>query len=514
MPETPDKTLPPLVVLVGAGPGDPDLVTRAGIEALAAADVVLYDRLSPTKLLQQCRPDCERIYVGKRPDAPSISQDEIIETLLAKARSGRIVVRLKGGDPLIFGRGGEEAEALRTAGICVRIVPGITAAVAAGAAVGVPLTDRRVGPSLAIATGHEDPTKDDAQLDYAALARLDTVVFYMGVGRLEKIVAALIQAGRDPETPAAMVQDVSLPNQQVVTASLRQLPDHARAANVRPPALLIVGKTVGIRERIEWASQLPLAGQTVLVTRSRSQASSLAGQLRFWGARTIEAATIAIEPVQDTGPLDAAIRRVAEFDWLVLTSPNGVEALARRLEAMQLDARALAGTRLAAIGPGTADAMRRIGLRADRIAQPHTTEALAADLDGEARGGKSFLLLRSDIAPPDLARTLTAAGGRVEDVPAYRTVRPGALPEAATEALAERQIDWITFTSSSTVENFLALAGDVDLSAIRLASIGPVTSATLRAADLEPAVQASPHTIGGLLTAIVAQAWKTAPTRR
>jgi uroporphyrinogen III methyltransferase/synthase len=509
-----EKILPPLVVLVGAGPGDPDLITRAGAEVLAMADAVLYDRLSPPELLGLCRPDCERIDVGKRADGPSVGQDAIIDLLIDRARPGRVVVRLKGGDPLIFGRGGEEADALRAEGICVRIVPGITAAVAAGAAAGIPLTDRRVGPSLAIATGHEDPTKADAQLDYAALARLDTVVFYMGVGRLDKITAALLAAGRDPETPAAMVQEVCLPDQQVVTAPLGEMPDRARAAGVEPPAVLIVGRTVGLRERVEWAWRLPLAGQTVLVTRSRSQTSRLAGQLRLWGAGTIEAPTIAIEPIQDPGPLDAAIGRASQFDWAVLTSPNGVEALASRLQAMQLDARALAGTQLAAIGPGTAEALAGIGLRADRIAQPHTTEALAAALDGEARGGRRFLLLRSNIAPPDLAETLTGAGGLVEDVPAYRTVRPDALPEAAVDALAGGKVDWITFTSSSTVENFLALADGIDLTATRLASIGPVTTATLRAAGLEPAVEAAPHTIDALVAAIVAEADKTDPKRR
>ncbi|MFP4355257.1 MAG: uroporphyrinogen-III C-methyltransferase [Phycisphaerae bacterium] len=494
---------PAMVALVGAGPGDPGLITQAGIDLLARADAVLYDRLSPDALLDHCRPGCERIYVGKRPDGPSISQEEIIELLIAHGRPGRLVVRLKGGDPLVFGRGGEEADALAGAGIAVRIVPGITAALAAGACAGIPLTDRRVGPSLAIVTGHEDPAKSEPQLDYGALARLDTVVFYMGVGRLEQIVAALIEAGRDGKTPAAMVEQASTPEQRVVTARLSEMPAAARAATIRPPALLIVGQSVSLRAGVEWSSRLPLSGRTVLVTRSRTQASRLSAGLGLWGARVIEAATISIQALSDQAELDACLQRLSEFDWLVLTSPNGAEALAGRLDALELDARALGGLQIAAIGSATGAGLKKMGLRADLVPEQYTTEALSEALTGRIERGQRVLMLRSDIAPDSLAEVLRSAGAEVADVAAYRTCRPAALPAEALEALGDGRVDWITFTSSSTVENFLSLASQAELSGIKFASIGPVTSATLRAAGLEPTVEASPHTIDALLAGIL-----------
>ena len=492
-----------LVVLVGAGPGDPLLISRAGEEWIRRADSLLYDRLAPPQLLNLAPPGCRLIDVGKSPGDHRRTQEQIHELLIEEARAGRLVVRLKGGDPLIFGRGGEEASALRAADIPFRIVPGITAAIAAGAFAGIPLTDRRVGPALALVTGHEDPDKGASQVDYAALARIDTVVFYMGVGRLEQIAAALMSAGRDAATPAAVVERASQPDQRVVTAPLGEIAQAVAAAGVTPPALLIVGGVVALREQAEWLSRLPLAGRTVLVTRSRTQASRLAADLRIWGAEVIEAPTVAIEPVEQTVAVDTALRDLAHLDWLVLTSPNGVAALRQRLGDLKLDSRALGSVRVAAVGPGTAEALEGMGITPDLMPSTFTTAALGEALAAAGVAGRRVLLLRSDLATQELPARLTAAGAQVRDLAVYRTVRPEGLPDEALDRLARRQVDWITFTSSSTVDNFLTLADGVDLSGVRLASIGPVTSATLRAHGLEPTAEAAPHDIPGLVRAIL-----------
>jgi len=492
------------VVLVGAGPGPAGLLTAEGAKWLSRAKCVLYDRLVGRDVVQLAPASAERIPVGKRPGGQSVPQERINELLIEKARAGGVVVRLKGGDPFIFGRGGEEAEALAAAGVPYRIVPGVTAAVAAAAHAGIPLTHRRIASTVAFVTGHEDPDKADSSLDFRALARIDTLAFYMGVGALRATADRLMAAGRAGDTPTALVENATSPRQRVVTATLATAADVAEREDVRPPAIVLVGQVAALHGRLAWVGRLPLSGRTVLVTRARAQASRLAERLGELGAQVIEAPTIEIQPPASFDTLDSELRRVGERDWIVLTSPNGAVAVFDRLAALGFDARALGRVRVAAVGPATAEALAQRSIRADLVPETHTTEALTDALLAAARPGARVLLARSDLAPADMAERLTGAGMEVEDVTAYRTVRPHRLPDEALQALRAGEADWITFTSSSTVENFFALAPNTDLSAVKAAAIGPVTADTLRARGVEPAVTVDPHTIDALVEGIAA----------
>lgn len=495
---------PGLVVLAGAGPGAPDLVAPATTDWLSRADVVVYDRLVNRDLLRAARADAELVYVGKSPRAHALTQQQINDLLVKYCRGGKIVVRLKGGDPLVFGRGGEEAQALRDADLPYRIVPGITAAVAAGAAAGIPLTDRRCASTVTFVTGHEDHAKEASSINWGALAGLDTLVFYMGVGNLPEIARRLIEAGRDAGTPAAVVERATRPNQRTVFATLGTLAEAAGKAGIAAPAVVIVGEVAAIGKRLAWTERLPLFGKTVIVTRTRTQASKLSRPLAELGARVIEAPTIAIEPPEDFAAADEALRRLEAFDWVAFTSPNGVEAFVRRCAELHVDARSLGNARIAAVGPGTADALRGHFLAPDLMPGDYTTEGLGEALAEAGVGGRSVLLPRADIATAVLPEMLRQAGAEVTEAAVYRTVRPAALPDDAAEVLQAARAHWITFTSSSTVTNFLALAGDADLSNVKLAAIGPVTAQTLRSAGLEPALTADPCTIDALVAAIVA----------
>lgn len=493
-----------LVVLVGAGPGSQSLITLAGFRWLSKADTVVYDRLVGAGLLDLCHRHAKLIYVGKGRGQESAEQEKINQLLVDHCRAGELVVRLKGGDPLVFGRGGEEARALRRAGCEFRIVPGISAAIAAGACAGIPLTDRKLASTAALVTGHEDPAKEVSAINFEALAGIDTVVFYMGVGKLDEIAARLVAAGRAAATPAAVVERAATPRQRTVTATLATIGDKARQAGIKPPALLIVGEVVSLRRTLAWYEQLPLFGQTVMVTRARGQASRLAEKLTTLGAEVIEAPAIAVEPPADLTPVDSALNRIGRFDWLVFTSPNGVEAFVDRCRQLHLDARNLGGVNIAVVGPGTDKALRENFLAADLIPGSYTTEALGEALVARGVGGKRVLLARADIAAPQLAKTLTEAGADLTEIAIYRTVRPDALGQQALEALKAGAVDWITFTSSSTVRNFLDLADGLDLSCVKPAAIGPVTAETLEAHGLKPAVIAEPCTIDALVEAILA----------
>lgn len=492
-----------LVILAGAGPGDPMLTAPATTYWLKKADTVVYDRLANPALLACCKPEAELIFAGKSPQGHTLSQDEINNLLVNQACQGKLVVRLKGGDPFVFGRGGEEVQALNNAGLPYRIVPGITAAIAAGAYSGIPLTDRRCASTVTFITGHEDPDKAESTIDYSALARLDTLVFYMGIGNLASICQRLIQSGRAADTPAAVIERASQPTQRTITATLDTLAKQAAEAHATPPALVVVGKVVSLGQELSWLENLPLFGQTVLVTRSRPQASQLAASLAELGANVIEAPTIEIAPVEDFSQMDQALQELGQFDWLVLTSPNGVTALLNRCRELGLDARSLAKVRIAAIGPGTATTLKDAFLSADLVPETFTTEALGQALVAQDVSGKRILLARADIAEQALAETLRQAGAQVHDVTFYRTVRPAALPAQAVEALTRQSVNWITFTSSSTVENFLQLLdNNVDLSGIKLAAIGPITAETLSKSGLQATIEANPHTIDALTRAI------------
>jgi uroporphyrinogen III methyltransferase/synthase len=492
------------VVFVGAGPAGANLLTAEAAKWLARADVVLYDRLISADVLALAGDKARKVYVGKDSSGDADTQEHINDLLVREALAGRLVIRLKGGDPFVFGRGGEEADALDKAGVSFRIVPGLTAALAAGAYAGIPLTQRGMASTLALVTGHEDPTKEDSAVDWSALARIDTVVVYMGVGNLAEIAARLVSGGRAADTPAAVVHRAGDPRQKTVTGTLATIASAAGKAGIAPPALLIVGDSVVMRETLCWFERLPLFGQTVLVTRARAQASVLSQRLAELGAHVIEAPCIEIAPTTSHAALDKVIRRPADFDWIVLTSPNGVEPLFARLDAAEHDARALAGVKIAAVGEATAAALAARGIRADLVPADFTTESLAAALcQLPTRLRRRVLLVRAQDAPRELTEAIVHADSEVVEAPAYRTMQPASLPEEAVAALAERRVNWITFTSSSTVENFLALASDADLSGVKLAAIGPVTAQTMRKHKLIPHVVADEHTIDGLVDAML-----------
>ncbi len=487
------------VYLVGAGPGDPGLLTARALELIAAADVIVYDRLIPATALDGARPDATLIYAGKEGGGPSMPQSEIDRLLASHGSSAATVVRLKGGDPFVFGRGGEEAEALLAAGIEFEVVPGVTAGVAGPAYAGIPVTHRDAASAVAFVTGHEDPTKPESALDWAALAAFPgTLVFYMGVRQLPAIASALIAGGRDAAEAAAVVERGTLPDQRVVTGTLQTIAGVAAEAGIRAPALIVVGAVAGLRERLAWFESRPLAGLSVAVTRARAQASGLAGRLAGLGAAVVEAPAIKIVPLD--GPAPA----VAGYDLVCLTSPNGVRLLFSRLAAAGLDARALAGARVAAIGPGTAAALRAYGVIADVVPERFVAEGLVDALADMPV--KRALVARAAEARDVLVDALRERGAEVDVVALYETVAEP-LSEAQLAAVADA--DYVTFTSSSTVRFFLESAGGLGRGPglrARLVSIGPVTSATLREHGLEPDVEASRHDIDGLVEALVADA--------
>ncbi len=487
------------VYLVGAGPGDPGLMTARALELIASADVIVYDRLIPASALEGARSDATLIYAGKEGGGPSMPQSEISGLLVSHGVAGAMVVRLKGGDPFVFGRGGEEAEALVAAGVGFEIAPGVTAGVAGPAYAGIPVTHRDAASAVAFVTGHEDPSKPESALDWAALAAFPgTLVFYMGVRQLPEIASALVSGGRSSSEPAAVVERGTLPDQRVVVGTLSTIASVAIDSGVRAPALVVVGAVAGLRERLAWFESRPLAGISVAVTRARAQASGLAGRLSDLGAVVIEAPAIRIVPLDGPAP------SLAGYDLVCLTSPNGVRLLFSRLYDAGLDARALAGAQVAAIGPGTAGALREFGVIADVV----PSERFVAEGLVEALAGvdvKRALVARAAEARDVLPEALSERGAEVDVLALYETVA-SPLTEAQRAAVAEA--DYVTFTSSSTVRFFFESLGrgsDPGLRA-RLVSIGPVTSATLRERGLEPDVEASRHDIDGLVEALLADA--------
>jgi uroporphyrinogen III methyltransferase/synthase len=479
------------VYLVGAGPGDPGLMTVRAMELIAAADVIIHDRLIPAGALAVARPDAELIDVGKRGGGESAQQDEI-NRLLAE-HGAKLVVRLKGGDPFLFGRGGEEAETLAQAGIPFEVVPGVTAGIAAPAYAGIPVTHRDLASAVAFVTGHEDPAKDESVLDWDALAAFPgTLVIYMGVARLDSIVRRLIAAGREPGEPATVVERGTLPDQRVLEGTLATLSE----LGARAPAIVLIGPVAGLREVAAWFERRPLAGVSVAVTRAREQASGLAARLRSMGAKVVEAPAIRIVPRQFRLP------ELSGFDLVCFTSPNGVRILFDELSQQGLDARALAGVTVAAIGPGTASALRERGVIADVVPERFVAEGLIDALAG--RNVSRALVARAAAARDVLPDALRDRGAEVDVLALYDTEA-----EPLTEEQRQQvgQADYVTFTSSSTV-NFLvqALGDGGTLARTRLISIGPVTSQTLRDQGLDPQVEARQHDIEGLVAALLEDA--------
>lgn len=503
---------PGIVYLVGAGPGDPGLITVRGLDCIRKAEVVVYDYLAGESLLEEAPASAERIYVGKRAGAHSMQQAEINSLLVSLAMSGRTTVRLKGGDPFVFGRGGEECLALREAGIQFEVVPGITAGIAVPAYAGIPVTHRPVSSTLTFVTGHEDPLKDHSEVDWGALGPgTGTLVFYMGMRNLPGIVEQLITHGRAPDTPVALIRWGTRPEQETLTGTLSDIVERSSALGFQPPVLIVVGQVVDLRERLNWYESKPLFAKRILITRSRDQASDLARRLSELGALPIECPTISIQPPSDWAPVDDAIGSLAGVDWVVFTSANGVDRFIGRLLATGHDIRRLGPVRLCAIGPATAGALGRYHLRADLLPAESTSASIAGAFAALGdQTGVCILLPRADIAPVDLPRALEKLGAEVRCVTAYRTVRPDG-QDAAIASLVRGEIDVVTFTSSSTARNLIELLGsDVAVSCLNgtiVASIGPVTSETLRASDVRVDVEARADDISvpGLVRAIVSR---------
>ena len=493
---------PGIVYLVGAGPGDPGLMTARSLELIVAADVIVHDRLIPSEALAVARPDAEVLYVGKEPGEASVPQEGIEKLLIDRAREGKIVVRLKGGDPFVFGRGGEEAEALADAGIPFEVVPGVTAGVAGPAYAGVPVTHREDASAVAFVTGHEDPEREDSALDYDALARFPgTLVFYMGVKALPRIAERLIAAGRSAEEPAVVVERGTFPDQRVVADRLAEIGDAASDAAIRPPSVTVIGPVAARRERIAWLERRPLHGRRVVVTRARAQASELARRLAALGAEPIELPAIRIEPRIDTDEVRHAIEGVHAYALVCLTSPNGVHLLFEAMAARGRDARALANASVAAIGAGTEAALAQYGVIADIVPERFVAEELVEALNKLDLAGKPVLIARAGKARELLPDALRKRGAEVDVVTLYETRAEQPDPAALERA---QEADFITFTSSSTVKNFVeAVDGHLPPDA-RIVSIGPVTSEAAREAGLTVDVEAERHDIDGLVEALLA----------
>ncbi len=495
------------VYLVGAGPGDPGLLTVKGLGCLQQADLVLYDRLV-NPLLLQLAADPERGPVrAELASARHIGQQQINERLIAEARAGKIVVRLKGGDPFIFGRGREEAEALSAAGIDFEVVPGVTAAVAAGEYAGVSFTHRHQSSAVAFVTGHEGVAKEHSTLDYDALARFPgTLVFYMGLSRLQALVNALMAAGKAPETPACVISSATTASQKTVSASLHEIATAAEGASLRPPSIVVVGDCVEGRVPIAWYEHRPLFGRVVGITRPLGQSEPVIRQLLELGAEPVLLPTIEILAPEDWSAVDAAIAKLDSFDWLTFTSVNGVESFFRRLWESGYDARQLGRARIAVVGPSTAEALRLFGLRADLIPPQYQAESLADSL-AAVTVGKKVLWARADRGRDALCKRLIAGGSIVETVTVYRNVDCRALPEAPLKRLERGEIDWIALGSPAIAESLFRLCTPQARSQLgkrtRLASISPLTAVKAEELGLPVAAEADESTWDGLIDAIV-----------
>lgn len=494
------------VELVGAGPGDPGLLTRRGLEALRRAQVVVYDHLVHARLLSLAPPKAERIFAGKRAGRCAMPQEEMNRLLVRLAREGKRVVRLKGGDPFVFGRGAEEAEHLHEQGIPYRVVPGVTAGVGVSAYAGLPVTHRGDSSAVAFVTGHDDPTAENARLDWSALARFPgTLVVYMGVGRLAAICEVLVRGGKDPETPSVLVQSGTLACQKVVEGTLRTLSERVREAGAGPPALVVIGEVVKRRPALAWFERLPLFGQRIVVTRPEGEMDRSAEDLEALGAEVVEASTVEIKPLENFGPLDEALGRLSDFDWLVFTSGNGVRHFLDRLEAVGLDLRTLGGIKIAAIGPATAEALRAYRLRADLVPESYRSEDLAEALRPLVKD-QNVLLARADRGRTLLKDELSEVA-RVEQVAVYRNADAEALPETVLRRLTEGSVDWITLTSSAMTRRLHALLPEeardrIRRGEIRLAALSPVTAGSARELGWPVSVEAAEFTWPGLVRAI------------
>ncbi len=499
-----------IVYLVGAGPGDPGLLTIKARKCLQQAEVVVYDYLANPAFLDFTREGAELVYVGKKAGAHTLSQDEINRLIVDLARKGKRVVRLKGGDPFIFGRGGEEAEELAAAGIPFEVVPGVTSAVAVPAYAGIPLTHRDMTASVAFITGHEDPSKQETSIAWDRLATgVGTLVFLMGVGNLPKIVDRLLAHGRATDTPVAVIRRGTVSQQRTVTGPLKDIARIVQDERIEPPAIIVVGEVVSLRERLNWYERRPLFGRRIVVTRAREQASAFMARLSELGAECIQFPTIRVVPPESWEPLDQAIQDLGTYGWLLFTSVNGVRFFFHRLEAAEKDARHLGGIRVGAIGPATADALKAHGIRPDLMPQEYRAESVVEALGCEPLEGVRVLLPRAETAREVLPEELRLRGAIVDVLPAYRTVKPGRDTAQIRTMLKRGKIDLITFTSSSTVTNFAGMF-EGDAASLRewmqrtsVACIGPITANTAAELGFSVDLVPSSYTIDSLIKAVL-----------
>ncbi|MGL1932643.1 MAG: uroporphyrinogen-III C-methyltransferase [Desulfotalea sp.] len=500
------------VYLVGAGPGEPGLITVRGKQLLQRAEVVVYDYLANPKLLKHAPKSTEFIYVGKKGNAHhAYTQEEINQILVDNSQAGKMVVRLKGGDPFIFGRGGEEIQEIQAAGIPFEVVPGVTSATAAATYAGIPITHRDFTASVAFLTGHEDPTKKKSNIDWSKLATgAGTIVVYMGIKNLPIIVDNLVKNGRDPKTPVAVVRWASTPQQRSVVGTLETITEVVAEAKIKPPALIIIGGVVSLRETIDWFEKRPLFGKKIIITRTRDKASELVYELEESGANCIECATINISPVKKPKELDCALERINEFHWILFTSLNGVKYFFERLHAKGMDARDLKGPSIAVIGKSTADYLHTFGVNADLIPSVFTGEGLAESLLDQGIEGRSILIPRAKQAREVVPETLRGAGAQVTIAPVYINNPVVDKRDDILRELKSGTVDVLTFTSSSTVTNFISMLNLEHqeelvtlLSGTQIVAIGPITAKTVTDNGLTVDVQPTTHTIPAMLEAIL-----------
>ena len=491
--------------LIGAGPGDPGLITVKGLRCLERAEVVVHDRLVDPRLLGKASRDAELVYVGKGPGERAMEQQEINRYLVTAALEGKVVARLKGGDPFVFGRGGEEALALASAGVPFEVVPGVSSAIAAPAYAGIPLTHRELASSFTVVSGSEDPSKEESAVRWDVLAKSGgTLVILMGWGPMGSIVDALLRGGMETDTPVALIRWGTQPYQRTVTGNLENIVQRGVDAGLSPPVVAVIGPAAKLHEDIRWYDNRPLFGKRVLVTRSRTQASILSELLADEGAEPLEVPTIEFSPAEDYTPLDTAIGSLAEYNWVIFTSANGVEAFFARVRALELDSRALGRVKVGAIGPATAAALSQYGIEADFVPPQYVSEAIVGVMGSLDMKGSRVLLPRADIGREELADGLGRLGAHVEQLLAYRTIMPEDSRERARGLLADGNIDVVTFTSSSTVVNLVNLldCNSAFLDGVAVACIGPITAQSAQDMGLHVDIVAQEHTIPGLVGAL------------
>ncbi|MDP6924966.1 MAG: uroporphyrinogen-III C-methyltransferase [Candidatus Scalindua sp.] len=496
-----------IVYLVGSGPGDPGLITVKGLECIKRADVIVYDYLVNSILLRNARKDVELIYVGKKGNQHTMEQEDINQLLVDKANENKIVTRLKGGDPYVFGRGGEEAIVLKDNNIAFEVVPGITAAIASPNYAGIPVTHRTCTSTFGLITGHEDPTKDQSDVDWEKLSTgLGTLTFYMGIKNLPNIVNQLMKHGRSADTPVAVIRWGTTTHQETVTGTLSTIVEIAK--DIKPPAITIVGEVVNLRDQLNWFESRPLFGKTIIVTRSRDQASVFSDQLIELGANVLEYPTINITDPDDFGPLDKELENLGSTDWLIFTSVNGVDAFFNRIFELGRDVRDLSGVKICSIGPSTTERIKGFHVSIDCQPPKYVAESVIEALkEIEDIQGKRFLMPRTDIARSYIPQELEKLGAEVSDIIAYKTVLATDGDNIVLDKLKDGEVDIVTFTSASTVKNFVKIIGEDNLSAfkdnVQFASIGPITNESAEEMDIEISIKAEEYTIPGLVQAIV-----------